>query len=303
VQRFQYTTISSIDIFTEMRMTSARIIVVGNNKGGSGKSTIAMHVAVALIKARQRVATVDLDHKQKTLTHYVENRRAWAREASLELGVPTHLCFESVGGRSAEFETMGRNALGEIVERLSRAHDFVVVDNPGHDTYLTAFVHSLADTLITPLNDSFLDFDVLGSVDGRTFKVTGVSHYAEVVEEARRQRQVNESPAMDWVVLRNRLSTLGSRNKRLVGEALDELARNLNFRVIDGLAERVIFREFYPRGLTAIDDVTELMLGSRPTMSHVTARLEMERLLASIMLGHLLPQKAPVEDQAAAMAG
>ncbi|BBC01929.1 division plane positioning ATPase MipZ [Bradyrhizobium elkanii] len=233
-----------------------------------------MHVAVALIKAGQRVATIDLDNKQKSLTHYVENRRDWARETSLDLGIPAHMCFETVSGRSSEVETLGRSALAEIVERLGRSYDFVVIDCPGHDTYLTTFTHSLANTLITPLNDSFLDFDVLGTVDPNDFKVTGISHYSKMVEEARRERSAHDQPAFEWVVLRNRLSMLGSRNKRLVGEALSELAKTLNFRMVDGLAERVIFREFYPRGLTAIDDVSQLALGGRPTMSHVTARLE-----------------------------
>jgi chromosome partitioning protein len=277
-------------------MTNARVIVVGNNKGGSGKSTIAMHVAIALIKAGQRVATIDLDNKQKTLTHYVENRRDWAREASLDLGGPTHMCFETVNGRTSEVETLGRSALAEIVERLSRSHDFVVIDSPGHDTYLTSFTHSLANTLITPLNDSFLDFDVLGTVDPNDFKVTGISHYSEMVEEARRQRGAHDLPALEWVVLRNRLSTLGSRNKRLVGEALNELSKTLNFRLVDGLAERVIFREFYPRGLTAMDDMGQLAPNARPTMSHVTARLEMERLMTTIMLGHLVARPFDASD-------
>ncbi|WP_249144272.1 division plane positioning ATPase MipZ [Bradyrhizobium lablabi] len=283
-------------------MTSARVIVVGNNKGGSGKSTIAMHVAIALIKAGQRVATIDLDTKQKTLTHYVDNRRDWARETSLDLGAPTHMCFETVGSGNSEVETLGRSALGEIVERLSRSHDFVVIDSPGHDTYLTTFAHSLANTLITPLNDSFLDFDVLGTVDANDFKVTGISHYSMMVEEARRQRGLNDQAAFDWVVLRSRLSTLGSRNKRLVGEALSELSKTLNFRLVDGLAERVIFREFFPRGLTAIDDVSQLTLGARPTMSHVTARIEMERLITAIMLGHLVavPQDSTEASRTAA---
>ncbi|KWV51773.1 hypothetical protein AS156_11830 [Bradyrhizobium macuxiense] len=255
-----------------------------------------MHVAIALIKAGQRVATIDLDNKQKTLTHYVENRRDWAREASLELGGPTHMCFETVNGRTSEVETLGRSALAEIVERLSRSHDFVVVDSPGHDTYLTTFTHSLANTLITPLNDSFLDFDVLGTVDPNDFKVTGISHYSEMVEEARRARSTHDQPTFEWVVLRNRLSTLGSRNKRLVGEALSELSKTLNFRLVDGLAERVIFREFYPRGLTAMDDISQLASGAKPTMSHVTARLEMERLMTAIMLGHLVARSPETFD-------
>ena len=160
-----------------------------------------------------------------------------------------------------------------------------MIDTPGHDGHLTRLAHLMADTLMTPLNDSFVDFDVLGTVDPETFGVTGTSHYAQMVDEARSQRQLLDGVTPDWIVLRNRLSTLGSRNKRLVGEGLQELSRRLNFRCVEGLAERVIFREFYPRGLTAVDDLDEITLGTRPTMSHVTARLEIENLLESMGLG------------------
>ena len=154
-----------------------------------------------------------------------------------------------------------------------------MIDTPGHDSYLMRLAHSMADTLITPLNDSFVDFDVLGTVDPATFAVTGTSHFAEMVREARRQRRVVDHATTDWIVVRNRLSMLGSRNKRLVGEGLQELSLRLGFRAVDGFAERVIFREFYPRGLTALDDLDEATLGTRPSLSHVTARQEVETLL------------------------
>jgi len=145
--------------------------------------------------------------------------------------------------------------------------------------------HSMADTLITPLNDSFVDFDVLGTVDPVTFAVTGTSHFSDMVREARRQRRVVDHATIDWIVVRrNRLSMLGSRNKRLVGEGLQELSLRLGFRAVDGFAERVIFREFYPRGLTALDKLDEGTLGTRPSMSHVTARQEVETLLRSLKL-------------------
>ena len=265
-------------------MTNARVVVVGNNKGGSGKSTIAMHVAIALIKAGQRVATIDLDNKQKSLTHYVENRRDWARESSLDLGIPTHMCFETVGGRSSEVETLGRSALADIVERLSRSHDFVVIDCPGHDTYLTTFTHSLANTLITPLNDSFLDFDVLGTVDPANYAVTGESHYAEMVRDVRRKRRQLDGSSTDWIVVRNRLSMLGSRNKQLVAEGLKDLSLRLGFRYVDGFAERVVYCEFFPRGLTALDEIDEATLGMRPNLGHLTAREEVTGLLRQLKL-------------------
>src|SRR6187397_1682080 len=71
---------------------SAHVIVLGNEKGGSGKSTTAMHVAVALMNTGQRVATIDLDSRQKSFTHYIENRRAWARRNGTNLSLPKHLC-------------------------------------------------------------------------------------------------------------------------------------------------------------------------------------------------------------------
>ena len=268
------------------RARSARVIVVGNEKGGSGKSTVAMHVAVALMKAGQRVATIDLNSRQRSFTSYIENRRAWAQHLGRALELPDHICFDEMAqSPSTEERSAGSKALADAVDRLAADHDFIVIDTPGHDSHLTRLAHSMADTLLTPLNDSFVDFDVLASVDPATFGVTGTSHYAQMVEDARAQRQLLERASLDWIVLRNRLSMLGSRNKRLVGEGLDELSRRLDFRCVDGLAERVIFREFFPRGLTAVDDLDEITLGSRPTLSHVTARLEIENLLGNIGLG------------------
>jgi chromosome partitioning protein len=241
-----------------------------------------LHIAVALLKAGQRVATIDLDSRQKSFTHYIENRRAWAERARVDLEMPTHFCVARADGNSVEANEAQEFAnFSQAISAIEHTHDVVVIDTPGSDTYMMRLAHSMADTLITPLNDSFVDFDVLGTVDPETFGVTGISHYARVVEEARRQRQADRLET-DWIVLRNRLSSLGSRNKRFVGRALEQLSQKLNFRCVDGLAERVIFREFYPRGLTAVDDLDEATLGTRPTMSHVTARMEMENVLSAV---------------------
>lgn len=275
-----------------VRTRSARVIVVGNEKGGSGKSTVAMHIAIALTKSGQAAATIDLDTRQKSFTRYVDNRRAWARQASRKLDIPEHFCFGNLNYPSADEEAAGCKALEDTVDTLADRYGVVVIDTPGQDSYLARHAHSLADILITPLNDSFVDLDVLGTVDPATLRVTGVSHYAQMVEDARGQRRVRDSGTIDWIVLRNRLSTLGSRNKRLVGEGLQELSRRLNFRHIEGLAERVIFREFYPRGLTAVDDLDEATLNARPTMSHITARLEMLKLLAAMGLDRAMTSEA-----------
>jgi len=254
--------------------SSARVIVVANEKGGSGKSTVAMHIAIALMKAGRQVATIDLDSQQQTFTHYIENRRAWAVHIGREFELPNHICL----GEAAQDELARHQALTAAVDALAKTCDFIVVDTPGYESPLTRSAHASADILVTPLNDSFVDLDVLAAVDPEHFRITGPSRYTRMVEDVRRQREADRR-SIDWIVLRNRLSTLNSRNKRLVGEALQSLSQQFNFRCVEGLAERVIFREFFPRGLTAVDALDETTHGTRLTMSHVTAHLEIETLL------------------------
>jgi chromosome partitioning protein len=264
---------------------SAYVVVVGNEKGGSGKSTTAVHIAIALLKAGQRVATIDLDSRQKSFTHYIENRRAWGKRNNLALELPTHFYVDRVEGiRADENEAAEFASFSRTIASIEHSHDFVVIDTPGTDAYLMRLAHAMADTLITPLNDSFVDFDVLGTVDPQTYTLTGISHYAEMVREARRQRRRVDQEDTDWVVVRNRLSTLGSRSRRLLAEGLNELGLQLGFRCAEGFAERVIYREFFPRGLTALDSIDEPTLGTRPNLSHISARDEVQALLAALRL-------------------
>ena len=264
---------------------SAHVVVLGNEKGGSGKSTAALHIAVALLKAGQRVATIDLDSRQQSFTRYINNRSAWARRTGLNLELPTHCCIKlGETMQIAENENSEFQQFVNAVSAIERNFDFIVIDTPGTDSYLMRLAHSMADTLVTPINDSFLDFDVLGTLDPATYAVTGVSHYAEMARDARRKRRQLDGATTDWIVVRNRLSMLGSRNKQLVADVLKELSFQLGFRAIDGLAERVVYREFFPRGLTALDDIAETTLGTRPNLSHVTAREEVTSLLRQLKL-------------------
>jgi len=264
---------------------SAHVVVLGNEKGGSGKSTAALHIAVALLKAGQRVATIDLDSRQQSFTRYIDNRSAWARRIGRNLGSPAHCCIKL--GETMQIAENENSELQQFVDAVSaveRSFDFIVIDTPGTDSYLMRLAHSMADTLVTPINDSFLDFDVLGTLDPLTYAVTGVSHYAEMARDARRQRRQLDGATTDWIVVRNRLSMLGSRNKQLVADVLRESSFQLGFRAIDGLAERVVYREFFPRGLTALDDIDETTLGTRPNLGHLTAREEVTGLLRQLKL-------------------
>jgi chromosome partitioning protein len=264
---------------------SAHVIVIGNEKGGSGKSTTAVNIIVALLKGGHRVASIDTDSRQLSLTRYIENRSRYARKMGLALDVPTHFSAQlEEGDVIAEVEAREFAAFAEIIERLGAQFDFVVIDTPGNDSYRMRLSHAMADTLVTPVNDSFVDLDVLGRIDGATMTVRNASQYAELVLETRRNRAVAGQPPLNWVVVRNRISTIASRNQKKVIAGLKALAGLLDFRVADGISERVIFREFFPMGLTAFDPLDPAVLGVKPTMSHVAARREIRELIDNLRL-------------------
>jgi chromosome partitioning protein len=244
-----------------------------------------MNIAVASMEAGQRVATIDLDGRQQSFTRYIENRRAWARRSGLDLEVPVHSCIKP--GQTMEIadnEHADLTQFMDVVSAVERTFDLIVIDTPGSDSYLTRLAHSMADTLVTPINDSFLDFDVLGTVDPVTYSVTGESHYAEMVRDGRQKRHRFDGTSPDWIVVRNRMSMLGSSNTELLANALKRLSFRLGFRSIEGLVERTVYRELFPRGLTALDDLAQVSLGSRLGMSQVSARKEVIRLLRQLKL-------------------
>src|SRR3569832_2015563 len=218
---------------------SAHVVVLGNEKGGSGKSTTALHIAVALLKAGQRVATIDLDCRQQSFTRYISNRRAWANRTGIDLELPVHRCIKlGQTMQIAENEMTEFEQFEESVREVEHSFDFIVIDTPGSDSYLMRLAHSMADTLVTPINDSFLDFDVLGTVDPGTYSVTGERHYAEMVRDTRRKRRQIDGVSTDWIVVRNRLSMLGSRGGRRGAGGRGEGARRRGGRGGDGGAER-----------------------------------------------------------------
>ncbi|MCE9648970.1 MAG: division plane positioning ATPase MipZ [Parvibaculum sp.] len=263
---------------------SAHVIVLGNEKGGSGKTTTAMHVIALLLHEGARVGSMDLDGRQRSLTRYVENRKAWAEGAGVDLVMPDHVVLaRSDLGTTEAAQAAERTAFETAFTRLAVENDFVVIDCPGADSFLSRLGHAVADTLITPMNDSFVDFDLLGRVDPQSWKIKGPSVYSEMVWESRKRRAMADGGTIDWVVMRNRLSTLAAKNKRRVENVLEALADRIGFRLAPGFGERVIFREMFPSGLTLLDLRSE-GVDAQMSMSHVAARAEVRGLLDELNL-------------------
>ncbi|MEP4377480.1 MAG: division plane positioning ATPase MipZ [Alphaproteobacteria bacterium] len=262
--------------------TDTTVIVLGNEKGGTGKSTTAMHIIVGLLREGYAVGAIDLDARQGTLARYFDNRRIYAAKMGLQLPHPTYRAIgrsELADRFAAEEDERAR--LAQAMSELAGVCDVVVLDTPGSDNPLSRAGHSYADILITPMNDSFVDLDLLGRIDPETNAVLALSDYSEMVWEQKKARALRDGGSMDWIVMRNRLATLDTKNKRNMDAALEGLSRRLGFRLAHGFSERVIFRELFLKGLTLLD-VREEGADVTLTMSHMAALQEVRNLLQAI---------------------
>jgi chromosome partitioning protein len=261
----------------------AHIVVVGNEKGGAGKSTVSMHVATALVRAGKSVGVLDLDLRQKSFGRYIENRLRFMASENLRLPMPEYVALPDIEKEQlAPGENPYDKRLSMAVTGLESRVEFILIDCPGSHTRLSQIAHSLADTLITPLNDSFVDFDLLAHIDPQSGRISGPSIYSEMVWNARQLRAQAGLDPIDWVVVRNRVGAQAMHNKKKMADAVAALARRIGFRVAPGFSERVIFRELFPRGLTLLDlkdiGITNLNL------SNVAARQELRELVKELKL-------------------
>ncbi len=266
-------------------MTQPQVIVIGNEKGGAGKSTLAIHIVTGLLHAGKRVAIIDLDLRQRSMAKFFANRVAWTAANGFDLPHPvepdmgdgTKLAKADADEQLARFEAAYAEAQGGA--------DVIVIDTPGGDTTLSRAAHARADQIVTPMNDSFVDFDLLGQVDPVTLDLLKPSIYSESVWEARKHRAINEGrhAAIDWIVMTNRLAVAEARNRRRLDEKLQKLAKRVGFRVGPGLRDRVIYRELFPFGLTVADLSNDI----RPvavSLAHVAARQELRNLMQALGL-------------------
>lgn len=281
---------------------TAHIIVFGNEKGGSGKSTTAMHTAICLLRLGYRVGTIDLDARQGTLTRYLKKRFDFITRSREQLPSPAHMAIErSTAETVTEQHEQEENFLKMALDELGRVCDFIVIDTPGTDTFLSRLAHSYADTLITPMNDSFIDLDLFADIDMKNYQILGPSIYSSMVEEQRNVKMKREGRGIDWIVMRNRIAPLNTNNNKIIARLLEEISQLAGFRLAPGFGERVVFKELFLKGLTLLDlkeDGTNAL-----TMSQLTGRQEVRNLIMAIgpekLKGHRTPMDSKGQKDAA----
>ena len=263
-------------------MAKPHIIIIGNEKGGAGKTTTSMHLIISLLHLGFKVSSIDLDCRQKSLSRYLENRSNYAAKHSLNLHSPRH--FTLADALSAE---QGLSQLSELIAREVEGDcDFLLIDTPGSNTPLSSYAHSLADSIITPINDSFLDLDVIAQIEADSLKIIRPSFYAQAIWEQKMEKAKRNQGEINWLVVRNRMSALDAKNKQRMGDVLDRLSSRLGFRVALGFNERVIYRELFLHGLTLLDikaGISDVTLN----LSHITAKQELNNLLRNLNVAKL----------------
>lgn len=260
---------------TDSTPPSTHILVIGNEKGGTGKSTIAMHLATKLMQENFRVAVIDLDGRQGSLSKYIENRRRFCETNHIVLPIPLHYRFEPVNDFSKIPEDL--QALDQTIRQLSPKVDVIIIDTPGHKNYLFEAAHTYADTLITPMTDSLVDLSALADIDSADGSLKNPGPYAEFVWETKKRLAARGKPYLNWIICGNKTSSLRSRNKAFIFEVFQKLGKLYGFRFCEGLKDRVIYRELYLDGLTVLDMQSE-PLKRRMNMSHLAAKLEIKNL-------------------------
>ena len=269
---------------SEEPVGQARVIVVGNEKGGAGKSTFVIHLMTALLHEQAPVAVIDLDLRQQSVGRFLASRRTWCASNGAVLPMPREIGLGEAGAPPANVDDKAAVAAFERALAEARAEGgLVIIDTPGGDNALSRAAHGLADVIVTPMNDSFVDFDLLGQVDPLTLNVIRPSLYAETVWNSRKAKAVASGGSIDWIVMPNRLAPVRARNRQRLEERVGALARRVGFRIGAGLRERVIYRELHPFGLTAAD----LSSTVRPvpiSLSHIAARQELRMLVVDLGL-------------------
>lgn len=118
----------------------AKVITIAQQKGGAGKTTVAIHLAVAWSQRGRRVAIVDIDPQGSTTYWHKLREERFGEDY-------TGLTFSALSGWR----------VGSEIARLKRSHDIIIVDSPPHTETEAKTAIRNADFLVIPVQPSPAD--------------------------------------------------------------------------------------------------------------------------------------------------
>lgn len=272
---------------------TARVIVIGNEKGGSGKTTTAMHLIVYLLNSGFKVASIDLDDRQRSLTHYVENRKNSINTHNLDLRIPDHFNLSpSTEDSKKQSELDDEIILKTCVNQLRDSYDFIIIDTPGNNTAMGRAAHSIANTVITPVNDSFIDLDLIGNIDGKDLDSKRPGIYSAMFWEQKMKRIKEAREEIQWIVVRNRYLAVETKNQKKIQASLEKLSKKFGFKVLTGFGDRVVFKDLFLDGFTISDSQK---MPTRNAASLIMPHLELAGLIRGLAFPEVVERSLEVQ--------
>lgn len=267
------------------------VIIVGNEKGGCGKTTLCIHIIISLLYEGLKVSSIDLDSRQKSLSTYIENRKNYILKTKSNLPFPKHFIVNKGDIDSKQFnEREEKKRFTECIRKAGLDSDIIVIDTPGSDTYLSRLALSYADTILTPINDSFVDLSVIAKIDPYDFSFKEAGIYSESIWDAKKKKASDHKREINWIIIRNRLSNLNAKNKVNILNSLKSISKNIGCKTTSGFSERVIYREMFLKGLS-LPDVFEENIKINTQLSHIAARQELRDLMKIINIENIIKNK------------
>lgn len=270
----------------DRKLPKLHTILFANEKGGVGKSTLAFHTAVALANRGYQVLAVDLDARQRSFARTIDNRHGTAVCLGIDLPTPRCVVLDKPSGA----------LLAQEIARLGAKCDVVVIDAPGHDVPVVRRAIVIADTLVTPVNASFFDLDVIARFDPVTDRMREAGPFARTVLDLRAEQDKRGSKPAEWIVVKNRVRIAEKSHLARTIPRLEQIAEKFGLRLAEGLRERVAYRALLQFGLTAPD------LVAIPQLQGLRMRDdgEMAGFVDSLGIASLIaPQVRPVRRYAA----
>jgi len=248
---------------------SAQVITIGNNKPGAGKTTLAVHVILSLVSYGYRVCAIDIDPDQRSLSHYLENRKRYMNQRGITLPMPTaHATVNQRSLSTAISNDTHCHHFQDYIHRICQEYDFLVMDTQAFNSFLSRFAHSLANIIITPVNYSLSDIE---------------GEYWSLIERRNdTQNQIHSTP-LRWFILRNRYLLVDTPGIRHIYKQFSRLAFSHELIWKDGLQERPLYHELFLRGLSLLD-VGEENHGIEVTLPYIAARQELRQFLRTLCL-------------------
>lgn len=245
-----------VDNVSRNKTAHAPIILFANEKGGVGKTTLVFNTAIDLCNRGYRVLAIDLDFRQRSLARAIENRMASNRCLGLDLPVPKVCVLQQPSGPM----------LVQELNRLGSDRDVILIDAPGHDSPVARRAMALAQTIVTPINPSFFDLDVLGHFDPVSLKFRKPGPFAQAILDIRAEQMRRNLLPARWIIAKNRIRGAERSHNKRIEPMLAQLSDQLGLTIAEGLTERVAYRSLLQYGFT-ISDIKRV-----PQLAHMQIR-------------------------------